>query len=214
MVEIFNPIYDVSDDYCNMSGRLLKGIVKDTKDDKNLSRVRVDLGRWTENIPEDKLPYALPLFGLRGQAFPKIDETVLIISTSEDLKSLFYTMWPGNSEFSTNNLHGFVDNFGSLFVYDTESGKYTFHHKSGSKFTIDNNGKLSIVVNDLDISALNSINLKTSNLKMSCDNLDIQAKTSITEATVNKTNIAAMITDTASGSPNPEQPEALQPRGD
>lgn len=210
--KLLNPVYDVSDEFCSLSGRLLKGVVKDTKDELNLSRVRVDLGRWTKDIPVEHLPYAFPLFGIRGQSFPKMDETVLVISTSDDLKSLLYTQWPGHSEFNANNLHGFVDNFGSLFVYDTSTGDYTFWHKNGSQLKLTGEGKLTVKVKDLTLSALNSMTIKTKTLKMSCTIMDVQASNSITETTQNKINNAAMITDSSSGSPSPEQPDTLEAR--
>lgn len=211
-MKLLNPVYDSSDELCSFKGVLFKTVVKDNVDPLHFSRVRVDLGKWTDGIPEDKLPWAFPLHGIRGQEFPKVNEKVLVVSLTDDLSVLLYSVWPGNIEFNDQNLHGFVDYHGSLFLYNASSGEYVFHHKSGAKIEIDSSNTIKAVGSNIMLSATDTLTIKAQQLNLHCTTYDLQANTSINEATVMKTISAAGISENTSPPPKAEPPEPIEQR--
>lgn len=210
---LLNPIFDANDELTTLLGKFLKGRVVSNTDELHLSRVKVDLGEFTEGLQKEELPFAFPLFGIRGQDFPKVDEEVVVLCASEDCSSLFYFLYPGNSEFNSQDLHGFVDNYGSLVVYNSSTGEYLFNHKDGSYIQITSD-KTTIVAKNIDLKATNDISIVSQNLKLSGNTLTSEYNTSITEKTTNKNTSAAMIMDDSSNAPSADLQVELKYRNE
>ena len=210
---LLNPLFDSNDEFTTLTGKFFKGKVASNTDDLHLSRIRVDLGDFTEGLTEEQMPFAFPLFGIRGQAFPKVGEEVVVLSADENLSSLFYFLYPGNSEFNTQDLHGFVDNYGSLIMYNTSTGEYIFNHKDGAYIEITPS-KTTIIAENIDIKAKQNLNIVSSNCNMSGDVMQMEYNTSITEKTTNKNTSAAMIMDDSSNAPSADTTVELKPRNE
>ena len=208
---LLNKLYDLSDGYTQLEGKILKGSVKVVSDPLHLSRVRVSIPKLTDNIQDEQLPWAFPLNGLRGQEYPKVDETVGLICASEDLSSIFWFRWPGNKDFESDNLHGFVDNYGSLFCYDSESGDYIFNHKDGSYIQMTKD-KTTIVAKNIEIKAQDNIKIVSKTYVANGDTATNEYNTSISNTTNTINNTAGMINDSTSGSPNADTTVELKIR--
>lgn len=210
---LLNPLFDSNDEFTTLTGKFFKGKVVSNTDDLHLSRIRVDLGSFTEGLTSEQMPFAFPLFGIRGQSFPKVDEEVVVLCANEDLSSLFYFLYPGNTEFNSQDLHGFVDNYGSLFMYNSSTGEYIFNHKDGAYLEITPT-KTTLVAENIDIKAKQNLSIVSQNCNMSGNVLNMEYNTSITEKTVNKNTSAAMITDDSSNAPSADLQVELKPRNE
>lgn len=149
------------------------GKVVDNKDPKLMQRVKVEIpGLLVGDVAS--LPWCFPaqhsLFGMTDSAYsvgvPVLGSTVLVEFQQGDLhygrvSSCLHTSSSSVSgELATNypNRRGWLDPANNLFYIDITSGQVIAHfiHKSGTRITIADNGKVTVhSVDDIDYSCNN-----------------------------------------------------------
>lgn len=180
------------------------GRVVDNKDPKLMQRVKVEIpGLLTGEV--SSLPWCFPaqhsLFGMTASAYsvgvPVVGSTVMVEFQQGDLhygivSSCLHTSNTSVSgELATNypNRRGWLDPANNLFYIDITSGQVVAHflHKSGSRITIADNGKITVhSVNDIDYSCNNfalaasqSVYIKTPTYKAETSTTSIIGTTDI-----------------------------------
>lgn len=136
--------------------RILGKVVKND-DPKMLCRVKVEVPELYGNATEDQLPWAVPqsISSIGSTAndgtfgVPEIGSIVTISLQNDDPSFPEYRSTPRTPEtvpdlFKTNypNRYGRVDNKGNYQYTDKQSGDYEYHHKSGTKLHISDDGTL------------------------------------------------------------------------
>ena len=205
------------------------GKVIDNKDPKKLQRVKVEVPNLLTGSPED-LPWCFPaqhsLFGMTDTAYsvgvPVIGSYVMIEFQSGDIhygmvKSCLHTAKSEVSgELATNypNRRGWLDPSNNLFYIDITSGQVIVHflHKSGTRLTIQDNGKIVVhSVDDIEYSCNNfklnasqSISLQTPTYTSSTSTTDITGTTHIqgntsTDGTLTNNGVNVSSTHTHGG---------------
>ena len=158
------------------------GRVVDNKDPKLLQRVKVEIPNLLTGDPAN-LPWCFPaqhsLFGMTDTAYsvgvPVIGSTVVVEFQNGDIhygmvSSCLHTSTSNVSgELATNypNRRGWLDPANNLFYIDITSGQVIAHflHKSGTRITIADNGK--VIVHSVD------------DIAYSCNNFTLNASQSV-----------------------------------
>ena len=158
------------------------GRVVDNKDPKLLQRVKVEIPNLLTGDPAN-LPWCFPaqhsLFGMTDTAYsvgvPVIGSTVVVEFQNGDIhygmvSSCLHTSISNVSgELATNypNRRGWLDPANNLFYIDITSGQVIAHflHKSGTRITIADNGK--VIVHSVD------------DIAYSCNNFTLNASQSV-----------------------------------
>lgn len=173
------------------------GKVVDNNDPKKLQRVKVEIPNLLTGDPSS-LPWCFPaqhsLFGMTDSAYsvgvPVVGSTVMVELQNGDIhygmvRSCLHTSTSNvTGELATNypNRRGWLDPANNLFYVDITSGQVVVHflHKSGTRLTIADNGKVTVhSVDDIDYSC-NNFSLKASQ-SVSIETPAYSAKTSTTD---------------------------------
>lgn len=180
------------------------GKVVDNNDPKRLQRIKVEIPNLLVGDTAS-LPWCFPaqhsLFGMTDTAYsvgiPVIGSTVMVEFQGGDLhygvvSSCLHTSNTSISgELAVNypNRRGWLDPANNLFYVDITSGQVIVHfvHKSGSRFTIADNGKVTVhSVDDIEqscnnfiLNAKQSVRISTPTYTSTTDTTSISGTTSI-----------------------------------
>jgi phage baseplate assembly protein gpV len=163
------------------------GKVVDNNDPKKLQRVKVEIPNLLTG-EASSLPWCFPaqhsLFGMTETAYsvgvPVVGSTVIVEFQNGDIhygcvtSAIHTSISAVSGELATNypNRRGWLDPAGNLFYIDITDGQVKAHflHKSGTRFTVEDNGDIIVhSVKDIkqscinwSLEASNSISFKTS----------------------------------------------------
>lgn len=178
--------------------------VVDNKDPKKLQRVKVEIkGLMTGAISD--LPWCFPaqhsLFGMTDSAYsvgvPVVGSTVMVEFQGGDIhygcvsSCLHTSLSAVAGELATNypNRRGWLDPANNLFYVDITSGQVRVHflHKSGTRITIEDNGKVIVhsvddinySCNNFRLSASQSVDIQTPSYTSTTSTTNITGKTHI-----------------------------------
>ena len=138
------------------------GTVVANNDPNMQYRLRVSIPGIYDTYTVDQLPWAIP-FAMNGLAMnttasdcnvPDVGALVIcglqngdphfpyssgvVVDGTTGIHAVFQTNYPTR--------YGRVDSYGNIFYVDTTSGEVQFTHKSGTSFTIDSSGNLTLNV--------------------------------------------------------------------
>jgi phage baseplate assembly protein gpV len=180
------------------------GKVVENKDPKLLQRVKVEIPNLLTGDPAN-LPWCFPaqhsLFGMTDTAYsvgvPVIGSTVVVEFQNGDIhygmvSSCLHTSISNVSgDLATNypNRRGWLDPANNLFYVDITSGQVVVHflHKSGTRLTIADNGKITVhsvddiaySCNNFSLAASQSVSISTPKYTASTSTTDITGRTHI-----------------------------------
>lgn len=171
-----NPIQHLG--RTNISRPDYQGQVVDNKDPLKLQRVRVRIPQLHRNVPDDKLPWTMPMdsgrqgnagSGVGGVNVPPIGAKVNYSLTENDPHNPRITGSPTTKDVTKDNellkedypgTYGDIDHAGNKRATNTEKNTITETHVSGSTTHTDGSGSMSMFsVKDINIAAKGNITI-------------------------------------------------------
>lgn len=162
----------------NISRPDYQGTVINNKDPLKLQRVQVRIPQLHRNIPDDKLPWTMPMdsgrqtnagSGVGGVNVPPIGAKVNYALTENDPHNPRITGSPTTKDVTKDNellnedypgTYGDIDHAGNKRATNTEKNTITETHVSGSTTHTDGSGNMSqFSVGNIDIAAKGNITI-------------------------------------------------------
>lgn len=172
--------------------------VVNNNDSLKLQRVQFRLKALHRNVQDADLPWASPMQetaqgnnSVGRINIPVLGSTILVYFI-DDYTPLYKGMIPSTTTSlpeltGTNypNCYGFIDASGNKFFVDTQLDTVTFTHLSGATIAIAQNGQCTVTTKNTNLNVNGNLNLKASgNVKISCQEFDIDAQTIKQKSTV------------------------------
>ncbi len=165
----------------NFRGKVVPGVVIENDDPKKMLRCRVRVAVLHRDIPDEDVPWALPMnigggTGISGSgagmiAVPLIGAKVALMFLDDSLLHPAYISWrvekegdiPAELLVDYPDAWGFLDGGGNLLLVNNKTGKVKFHHVSGSLIELENNGDVKLTTKkDLALHVNGTTNILSS----------------------------------------------------
>lgn len=172
-------------DKSNKFGTIYYGQVKVIDDPTKQGRIKVKLPEIFGDSDPNQTPWIYPIgynSGLKLFNVPDLDSEVGIIFIED-----FYTGFYGIGKYSKGeakvfdedypNVYGFEDAQGNYLIINKKSGEVKFHHKSGTEFTISDEGNSkALIKGNFELEAEGSLKMKGKDLTIQTEgNTDIKS---------------------------------------
>lgn len=189
----------------NFRGKIVAGVVIDNEDPEKLLRCRVRVAVLHRDIPDDLVPWALPMNlgggnGMTGGvgmiSVPVVGSKVSMMFMDDSLYHAAYISWrietsddiPAELLADYPDAWGFLDGGGNLLLVNNVTGLVKFHHVTGTMLQFKQDGSvqlttkkdLALHVNGVtNILASGQINLHSgAKIDMRAPRVDINKSTS------------------------------------
>lgn len=152
-------------------------LVVDNNDPEKRERVRIRIPQIHRNVPDDKLPWSMPMREGQAQAgsgvgavrVPPAGSQLFVKYDADDPHNMYYGGSPTVDTVHEENelldedypdTYGDVDQAGNKWSINTRQNTITFQHVSGTVVHIDGSGNVNIVSKkDINLGAKGDINI-------------------------------------------------------